>query len=101
MPVYPLTLPATYRDQGFFNVTVEFDRYVRQDEGPIELVLVVRGVEQRVEARVNRTAQTNGTARIMGGAELRRWFQEHYRVGDLVDVDIRSPDCIRIVAPAG
>jgi hypothetical protein len=101
MPVYPLTLPATYRDQGFFNVTVEFDGYVRPDKGPVELLLVARGTEQRVEARVNRSAQNNGTARVMGGPDLRRWFQEHYRVGERVDVDIRSPECIRIIAPAG
>jgi hypothetical protein len=93
-----MILPATYREQGFFNITVEFDSYVRRDEGPILLLLVAGDTEQRVEARVNRTAQNNGTARIMGGVELRRWFQDHYKVGDRVDVDIQSLECIRIVA---
>ena len=98
MPIFPMTLQKTYRDMGFFNVTVEYDGYVRRTEGPVELLLVDGRTEERLQARVNRTAQSNGTARIMGGTRLRDWFQHHYRVGDQVDVDIRSPEHIRIVA---
>ncbi len=39
MPVFLLTLHKTYLEQGFFNVTVDYDRYVRQTEGPVDVVL--------------------------------------------------------------
>lgn len=100
MPIFPLTLHKTYWEQGFFNITVEYDKYVRQEPGPIELLLNPGRAEVRLEGHVNRTAQNNGTARVSGGAALRNWFQQHYAIGDLVDVDIRSPECIRIPLPA-
>ena len=89
-PVFELTLHRTYFNQGFFNVVTDFDRYVRSDEGPVTLVLGNRF--QEIEARVDRSANTNGTARIMGGASLRRWFQTHYREGDVVPVRFEALD---------
>lgn len=39
MPIFMLTLHPTDYGQGFFNVTVDFDGYVRAEEGPVTLVL--------------------------------------------------------------
>ena len=100
MPVFPLTLHKTYLEQGFFNVTVDYDRYVRQTEGPVELVLLSEGKEQRVDAKVNRSANMNGTARIMGGTKLRDWFLNHFDVGTKLDVDFSSAE-VRIHKAAG
>src|SRR5205823_3073821 len=56
-----------------------FDKYVRRSEGPVDLVLVAEGGEQRVEATINRRAQTKTrAARIMGGVKLRDWFLDHF-----------------------
>jgi hypothetical protein len=68
MPIFPLTLHKTYLEQGFFNVTVDFDKYVRPTDGPVDLLLCHDGREHRIGATVNRTANLNGTARIRGGA---------------------------------
>ena len=89
-PVFELTLHATYYNQGFFNVVTDFDRYVRPDEGPVVLVLGNRF--QEIEARVDRSANRNSTARVMGGAPLRRWFQTHFQVRDIVPVRFEAPD---------
>ena len=92
MPIFKLTIEKTYYEQGFFNMPVAFDRFVREDEGPIDLIL---GSAQVVQGEVNRSANRNGTARIMGGAGLKKWFQDHFRVRDVVDVDLSSLDSIR------
>ena len=94
MPLFRLTFEKTYYRQGFFNVTVDFDRFIRPTEGPVELVLGTSGLE--VEGKVNRRANQNGSARIMGGSKLRDWFQAHYSPGDVIDVDLSSFDSIRI-----
>ena len=86
-PVFVLRLEKSYYDHGFFNVTMDYDRYVGA-AGSAELVL---GKEATVRRSINRDANTNGTARILGGPPLRDWFQRHYSQGDLVPVRLRSP----------
>ena len=86
-PVFVLRLEETYYRKGFFNVTVDYDRYAGP-AGPIELVL---GDAPVVAGRIDRDAQQNGTARIHGGAALRDWFQRGYSQGDAVAVRFRSP----------
>ena len=88
--VFQLTLHPTYFNQGFFNVLTDFHRYVRPDEGPVTSVLGNRF--QEVDAPVDRSLNTNGPARIMGGAPLRRWFQARYREMDVVPVRFEAPD---------
>jgi hypothetical protein len=94
MPIFELTLEKTYYGKGFFNVKVGFDPFVRQTEGPVELRLGRTGVV--VQGKIDRRANQNGTARIMGGAKLRDWFQANFRQGDTVNIDLRSLDAIRI-----
>ena len=79
MPPFRLTLEKTYYRQGFFNVTVDFDRFIRPTEGPVELILGTSG--RKIHGKVNRSANLNRTARIMGGSKLRDWFQENYSPG--------------------
>lgn len=84
-----LTLHETYYKSGFFNVSVDFDHYVRHGEGSITLVLGEHRSE--IEAQVNRTANRNGTARVMGGVPLRDWFQRNYSVGDRIPITFATP----------
>ena len=93
---FPLVLQRTYLEKGFFNVTVDFDVYVRPDAGPISMVLCAEGKELRGEAKVNRTANGNSTARIMGGVTLRDWLMRHFDLGARLDVHLLSPHEIRI-----
>ncbi len=86
-PVFHLRLEKTYYNRGFFNIKRKFDHYAG-DEGPVTLIL--RG-GCTIEARVNRSAQGNETARIMGGRKLRDWFQKMYSEGDTVPVRFDTP----------
>ena len=89
-PIFHLELHQTYYNRGFFNVVRDFDRYVRPDDGSVVLVLGRNGRE--IGARVDRRAQSNGTARVSGGAALKDWFQEEDEVGDVVPVRFDAPD---------
>lgn len=91
--VFPLVLYPTYYGQGFFNVPVTHDGFVCEHDGVVEIVL---GEGLRISARVNRTANTNGTARIMGGKHLRDWFSENCQLMQPVYVDLVMPSEIRI-----
>jgi hypothetical protein len=94
VPLFKLTLEKTYFNNGFFNVKTEFDSFVRRSEGPVELVLGKAGL--RIVGHINRSANRNGAARILGGRYLRDWFQANHSLGDVVDVGLSSPDSIRI-----
>ena len=73
-------------------MTVDFDQHVG-DEGPVRLVL---DNGEEIEGYINRHANRNETARVMGGTELRDWFQANFRVMDKVDVDLSQFDVIRL-----
>ena len=92
-PIFHLKLGRAYYNQGFFNVTVAFDKFVRPDEGPVTLSLDGYG---GIDAKVNRSANPNGTARVMGGNSLRKkslgdWFRRMYSEGDTVPVRFDTP----------
>ena len=87
-PVFPLTLETTYYARGFFNVTRDYDRHVGP-EGKVELVLRPSG--EVIDARIGRSENRNGTARIHGGVRLRDWFQKHYAERGVVPVAFESP----------
>jgi hypothetical protein len=97
MPVFPLKLQQTYFKSGFFNVVVEYDRYVRKTDGPIRLRLGRNGVE--IEGRIDRTVNRNGTARVLGGIRLRDWFINNFEPMDTVAVDLTSEQAIVLDKP--
>lgn len=92
MPVFNLKLQQTYFKQGFFNVVVDFDRYVRKTDGPVRIQLGRDGNE--IDGRIDRQVNNNGTARVLGGARLRNWFQKNFEPMDVVAVDLTSEDVI-------
>ena len=94
MPIFKLKLHKTYYRRGFFNIKVDFDRFVRNTDGPIELVLGKSG--ERIYGRIDHMSNRNHTPRIFGNAKLRDWFQSNHKEGDIIDVDLNSKDYIRI-----
>ncbi len=93
-PIFKLLLHKTYYNQGFFNITVDFDRYFGSDNENIEIN--VGETNQIITGYINRTANTNGTPRIMGGKELKKWFQINFDVNDTVYVWILSPVSLKL-----
>ncbi len=93
-PVYLLTLHETYYDNGFFDLGVEVDRYIRPDNG---LCLILLGdTHARIAGRIDRTANSSNTPRVLGGAKPRGWFHRTFDVLDPVDVLIEGPAVLRL-----
>lgn len=89
-PIYQLKLHKSYYEKGFFNLGVDVERHITYEEGSIDILV---GEEKRkIEGRVTRNANQNGTPRIYGRSELRNWFQENFKKGETVEVVIISPD---------
>ncbi len=84
------TLEMTYYANGFINVKVEYDKCIRGTSGPIEIELGAGG--RILVGKVNREANMNRTARVMGGAKLRDWFHANFSPMDRVTIEIVSPE---------
>jgi len=97
MPTYRMKLHKSYFERGFFNIPVAFDRFVSPSEGQIA-VLLEEGLV--LEARLDRTSNSNRTARIHGGRQLRTWLHANFKVQDEVDVEFISPTVIRLDVPS-
>ncbi len=87
MAVFRLQLQPTYYQKGFFNVSVDYDRYVRRDEGLIDVQLGDNEADT-IPGRIDRHSNPNRTARIICGASLRDWFQENFVLMEYVYVDL-------------
>lgn len=92
-PYFLLTLQNTYHRTGFFNVPLNSDRYFGKGE---QNITIYCGREKlQVVGKINRTANTNGTPRIMGAVPLRQWFQQRRPMSQL-KVSILDPTTIHI-----
>jgi hypothetical protein len=79
---YRLPLHFTYFSQGFFNVPVDYDRFVPR----ADVVSIQLGSDGPiVQGTINWRANRNGTARIRARG-LAQWFWETFKVGDIVEV---------------
>lgn len=92
MTIFNLKLQNTYFERGFFNVVVDYDRYVRKAEGPVRIKLGRNGIE--INGKLDRKANLNGTARIYGSGPLKIWFQNNFEPMDIVTADLSSQDII-------
>ena len=93
---FTFTLQRTYFRTGFFNVGVAAQKYLGVDGEKIELFL--GNAEYPVLGTINRTANTNGTPRVMGGPALRDWFQGCSHEMGQISVQVLSPTSIRLIA---
>lgn len=90
---FSFTLQETYYRTGFFNVGVPYANAFAGDKADITIYC---GAEKlAVHGKINRTANTNGTPRIMGGLPLRQWFQKGKPM-DVFTVTVLNPHMITI-----
>jgi len=90
-----IKLGRAYYNQGFFNVTRKNSNCLGLDKSTIEIQLGKKNT-RTIQGYINRTANTNGTPRIMGGKDLKNWIQENFRFNESMKVDIISPVSIRL-----
>lgn len=92
---FEITIGSAYFNQGFFNVGVEYDGMVGANRSLIDIQLGLNE-ENSIHGYINRTAQPNATARIMGGAALRDWIRENFEQSKKMKVDLISPTSLRL-----
>jgi len=93
-----LILHPTYFARGFFNVGVDLAAQFGDDAQEIEIFCGAS--QQPIIGMINRTANGNGTPRIMGGVGLRDWFQHELHQMQEVTVTVLSRNAIRL-EPSG
>jgi hypothetical protein len=96
---FNLRLGDTYWSKGYFNVSVDFERYLTMTEGPIDIFL--GDAAKPLVGRLSRSANSNATPRIYGNKPLVDFFQRNFKRGGFVSVEIVSPEVIRIGGRAG
>ena len=97
-PVFLLELGKTYYTKGFFNVSVDYERYVQTRDG--EITLILGDGDRFIRGHSSRKANPGtGAPRIFGRAALRDWFQQNFRLSERVEVHFEAPDRIRLRRP--
>lgn len=91
---FDITLGDTYYKQGFFNIGQAYANKLGSDNPIIEIQLGVTG--ESITGYINRTANTNGNPRIMGGKTFKNWVSDNYSLGDIMNVSVLTPEVLRI-----
>jgi hypothetical protein len=92
---FEVKLSKTYYNQGFFNVSKIYSENFGADKAIIEIQLGDNS-KNIVQGYINRTANNNGTPRIMGGKTLSDWIQKNYKQDNILKVDILTNVSIRL-----
>ena len=92
---FEVKLGIAYYNQGFFNVSQKHSDDFGADKVLIEIQLGDNN-KNIIQRKINRTANNNGTPRIMGGKSLTDWIQKNYKLYDILIVNILTNGTIRL-----
>ncbi len=90
-----ITLGKAYYNQGFFNISQHNSDKFGPDKAKINIQLG-DNPEKIISGYINRTANQNGTPRIMGGIALTEWIKKNYKQNDILKIDIISEVSIKL-----
>lgn len=97
LTTFIITLGATYFSKGILNPGIRASEYLGAGGDPIR-ILFSDGSEP-VVSMINRTANSNGSVRVLGcNQDIARWFQQHFRDGDIVQGEVLDAHTIRLLA---
>lgn len=91
---YTFNMAETYWRRGFFNVPVISSKYFGEDGESIKVIL--KDGTSSIIAMINRTANKSRTPRIMGGVDLRQYFQLHYKIGEAIHFEVITKNVVKI-----
>ncbi len=94
MTTIEINLGKAYYNQGFFNIRVRYNHLIAENDEEISVQL-----ENKIfiTAKVNRTANRNGTPRIMCGEIYTNWIQKNFRQGDVMKVNVINKNFLKII----
>lgn len=92
---FQVNLGPTYYDKGMLNPGAEASRHLAPAGTAISIDLEDG---QTIVSTINRTANSNGSVRIIGGNRaIAEWFQAHFSPGDTVQGQVIGPSQIRLL----
>ncbi|CQJ56162.1 GIY-YIG nuclease family protein [Yersinia rohdei] len=87
-------MAPTYWKRGFFNISASSsDEFAHDGE---KLTIVNHDGTLILTAIINRTANKSKAPRIMGGTGLRNFFQENYKIDDIVSYRMLSKNTMQL-----
>jgi hypothetical protein len=92
---FEVKLGSAYYNQGFFNIPQKYSEDFGADKAIIEIQLGDNS-KKIMQGYINRTANKNGTPRIMGGKDLSEWIQKNYKKDDILIGNILTQVSIRL-----
>jgi len=87
-----VTLGNAYHNQGFFNIRQPYQHLIANGDEHIQIQLGADG--NIIIGKINRSANANGTPRIMAGTAFKTWVNEHYELNEQMKVQIKSPNSL-------
>ncbi|RRN96456.1 GIY-YIG nuclease family protein [Pectobacterium aquaticum] len=91
---FTFNMAETYWKRGFFNVPA-FGKDEFGSDGD-EIKIIFHDGATSVIGIINRTANRTKSPRIMGGVDLKKYFQETYNIGDVVSLEVITPHAIKL-----
>lgn len=91
---HSFNMAPTYWKRGFFNVSVSSSDEFSHDGD--NLTIVNHDGTVILTALINRTANKSKTPRIMGGVGLREFFQENYKIDDIISYRMLSKNTMQL-----
>ena len=91
-----ITLGIAYYNQGFFNIGVNHQYLIGEHN---DLIAFTLGDAAPFDGTIDRTANPNGTPRIMCGHQYTQFVQQHFNQGDNMTVQIYGLHAITIPFP--
>lgn len=98
MKIY-INLGIAYLKQGFFNIRQPYQHLIAGDNEEINIQLGSNG--ETIKGKINRTANRNGTPRIMAGMTYTTWVNKSYELNDQMRVEIISPNSLVLLTKSG
>lgn len=92
--IFNFNMTNTYWSRGFFNVPVISKNEFGTDGDKIKIIF--RDNKYFAVGIINRTANSSGSPRIMGGIDLRKYFQLTYNVDDVISFEVITPNVIKL-----
>ena len=92
---FQVKLGKTYYNQPFFNVSIKYSEDFGDDNAMIQIQLGDNS-KNIIQGHINRTANNNGTPRIMCNKTCTDWIQKNFKQNDILKVDILSNVSIRL-----
>ncbi len=95
---FQIKLGAAYYNQGLINPGSDASQILGDHGDPVIVYLGTQA--EQVDSVINRTANANGSVRIVGNnRRIADWFKRYFRAGDVVEARVQDPRHVLLMLP--